>query len=61
LRDQRDHEKVNNALTALEEACKKGKNVVPYTLQCARAGCSEGEIFKVFKRVFGLWKPPSLW
>jgi methylmalonyl-CoA mutase N-terminal domain/subunit len=61
LRDQRDIEKVNNALTALEEACKKGKNIVPYTLQCAREGCSEGEIFKVFKRVFGLWKPPSLW
>jgi methylmalonyl-CoA mutase N-terminal domain/subunit len=61
LRDQRDHEKVNNALTALEDACKNGKNVVPYTLQCARVGCSEGEIFKVFKRVFGLWKPPSPW
>jgi methylmalonyl-CoA mutase N-terminal domain/subunit len=61
LRDQRDHEKVNNALTALEDACKNGKNVFPYTLRCARVSCSEGEIFKVFKRVFGLWKPPSLW
>jgi methylmalonyl-CoA mutase N-terminal domain/subunit len=61
LRNQRDHEKVESALTALEDACKNGKNVVPYTLQCARVGCSEGEIFKIFKRVFGLWKPPSLW
>jgi methylmalonyl-CoA mutase N-terminal domain/subunit len=61
LRDQRDNEKVKSALTALEGACKNGENVFPYTLQCARAGCSEGEIFKVFKRVFGLWKPPSLW
>ena len=61
LRDRRDHEKVESALTALEDACKNGKNVFSYTLQCARVGCSEGEIFKIFKRVFGLWKPPSLW
>ena len=61
LREQRDNGKANHALTALEEACKKGVNIVPYTLQCARAGCSEGEVFKVFKKAFGLWKPPALW
>ncbi|MBU1208431.1 MAG: methylmalonyl-CoA mutase [Proteobacteria bacterium] len=61
LREKRDIEKVNSALLALEEACKKVKNVMPYTLQCARVGCSEGEIFKVFKQAFGLWKPPVLW
>ncbi len=61
LREQRDNEKVGTALTALEDACKRGKNVVPYTLQCARVGCSEGEIFKVFKLAFGLWKPPVFW
>jgi methylmalonyl-CoA mutase N-terminal domain/subunit len=62
LREKRDNEKVNGALTALEDACKRrGTNVVPYTLQCARAGCSEGEMFKVFKKVFGLWKPPVFW
>jgi len=61
LREQRDNEKVNAALTALKDACKRGKNVVPYTLQCARVGCSEGEIFKVFKLAFGLWKPPVFW
>jgi len=61
LREKRDNEKVSSALLALEEACKKEKNVMPYTLQCARVDCSEGEIFKVFKRAFGLWKPPLLW
>lgn len=61
LREQRDHEKVAAALTALEEACKKGENVMSYTLQCARACCTEGEIFKVFKKAFGPWKPPVLW
>jgi methylmalonyl-CoA mutase, N-terminal domain len=61
LREQRDNGKSNHALTALEGACKKGVNIVPYTLQCARADCSEGEVFKVFKKAFGLWKPPALW
>lgn len=61
LREQRSHEKVEAALTSLEEACRGGKNIMPDTLQCARVGCSEGEIFKVFKKVFGLWKPPVLW
>jgi methylmalonyl-CoA mutase N-terminal domain/subunit len=61
LREKRDPEKVNRAFLALEEACKKGKNVVPYTLQCARVGCSEGEVFNVFKKSFGLWKPPVFW
>ncbi|MGZ3538019.1 MAG: acyl-CoA mutase large subunit family protein [Thermodesulfobacteriota bacterium] len=61
LREQRSNEKVDAALTSLEEACSGGKNIMPYTVQCARVGCSEGEIFKVFKKVFGLWKPPVLW
>jgi methylmalonyl-CoA mutase N-terminal domain/subunit len=61
LREKRDNGKVSSALLALEEACKKGKNVMPHTIQCARVNCSEGEIFKVFKRAFGLWKPPVFW
>ena len=58
LRERRDNEKVNSALTALGEACKRKKNVVPYTVQCAKVGCSKGEIFKVFKQAYGLWRPP---
>jgi methylmalonyl-CoA mutase N-terminal domain/subunit len=61
LRRRRDAGRVTAALTALEEACRKGGNVMEHTVQCARVGCSEGEMFKVFKRAFGLWKPPALW
>lgn len=61
LRERRDNEKVNSALTALGEACKRKKNVVPYSVDCARVGCTEGEIFKVFKQAYGLWNPPALW
>lgn len=56
---QRDSQKVESALNALEDACKTGVNVVPYTLECARAGCTVGEQWKVFKKAFGLWSKPS--
>ena len=61
LRLDRDNGKVSRALTGLKEACGKRKNIFPYTIECARARCTEGELFKVFKEVFGLWKPPALW
>jgi len=61
LRERRDNERVNSALAALGEACRRKKNVVPYTVECARVGCSEGEIFKAFKQAYGLWRPPALW
>jgi len=61
LRMTRDNSKVESALSALMDACRSGKNIFPYTLQCARVRCTEGEMFEVFKKAFGLWKPPALW
>jgi len=60
LRLSRDNEKVGAALMALKEACRKGENILPLSVACARARCTEGELFKVFKETFGLWKPPAL-
>ncbi|HDZ23636.1 MAG: methylmalonyl-CoA mutase [Deltaproteobacteria bacterium] len=61
LRLKRDSERVNSALKGLKEACKKRKNILPYSIDCARARCTEGELFKVFKEAYGLWEPPTLW
>jgi len=61
LRQSRDNQRVEVALTALKEACRKGENILPFSVACARARCTEGELFKVFKEAFGLWKPPALW
>jgi len=61
LRKTRDHHKVSSALDLLEDACRGGTNILPPAVECADAGCSEGEIFAVFKKAFGLWKPPVLW
>ncbi|HAJ95271.1 MAG TPA: methylmalonyl-CoA mutase, partial [Actinobacteria bacterium] len=54
LKDERNAAKVQKTLKALEDACKSDTNIVPYSLECARAGCSEGEVFKVFKSAYGL-------
>ncbi len=61
LRGTRDNDKVSASLAALEDACRSGQNLLPFSVDCARAGCSGGEIFKVFKKAFGLWKPPVFW
>ncbi len=58
LRQQRDNEKASNCLNALTEACKRGDNVMDYTLECARADCTEGEMRRAFVEAFGLWKSP---
>jgi len=58
LRQRRDNEKASNCLNALREACKRGDNVMDYTLECARADVTKGEMRRAFVEVFGLWKPP---
>lgn len=58
LRERRDNDKVNRSLAALKEACRRGDNVMEYTLECARADATEGEMRRVFIEAFGSWKPP---
>ena len=61
LRATRDDQQVAATLAALEDACQGADNILPLAVECAGAGCSEGEMFKVFKKAFGLWKPPAPW
>jgi methylmalonyl-CoA mutase N-terminal domain/subunit len=61
LRNSRDNQKVAAALGNLEAACRNGTNILPLAVECANVGCSEGELFAVFKKAFGLWKPPVMW
>ena len=60
LRQHRDNEKADNCLNALKDACRQGGNVMDYTLECARADCTKGEMRRAFVEAFGLWKPPVL-
>jgi len=60
LRESRNNTEVEKALKNLQDACERKVNIVPYSVECTRVGCTEGEIFKVFKKSFGLWKPPVI-
>ena len=60
LRKERDNDKAMRALSSLMEACRNRKNIVPYCVECARARCTEGELFKVFKEAYGMWRPPAI-
>lgn len=59
LRERRDNQRLKECLDALKQVCRKGENVVPYCIEAARAGATEGEMSKVFKESFGLWQPPA--
>lgn len=55
-------ERVEDCLQALQEACNRyGENIVPYCIEAVRANATEGELAKVFRKAFGLWKPPVYW
>jgi len=58
VRKTRDNTRASNALNALKEACKNGANVMDYTVECARADVTEGEMRRAFIEAFGSWKPP---
>lgn len=58
LKQKRDNERVEKTLQALVDACKKGKNVMYHTIECARADATEGEMRKAFSEAFGAWRPP---
>ena len=47
LRQNRDNERVGIALAEFRDACKKGINILPYSVACAGVRCTEGELFKI--------------
>jgi methylmalonyl-CoA mutase N-terminal domain/subunit len=58
LRETRDAEAVEQALTALTAACRIDDNVVPRILDCARAYCTLYEIRHAMEEVFGAYREP---
>ena len=62
VRLERDNGRVDDCLQVLQEACNRhGENIVPYCIEAVRANATGGELAKVFRKAFGLWKPPVYW
>jgi len=39
------------------EAAARGENLFPYVIDAVRERATEGEIFNIFKKIYGIWRP----
>lgn len=60
VKSERDGIAVSNALKRLEEAAKRGDNLMPYIIEAARVYATEGEIMGTLKKVYGAYKEPVI-
>jgi (2R)-ethylmalonyl-CoA mutase len=58
-RAQRDAGKVATALAALEAATKSNTNIMPVSIECAKAGVTTGEWASCLRRAFGEYRAPT--
>ncbi|HEX3810519.1 MAG TPA: methylmalonyl-CoA mutase family protein [Rhizomicrobium sp.] len=58
-RAQRDGAKAQAALAKLEEAAKSGANIMPVSIECAKAGVTTGEWSQTLRRAFGEYRAPT--
>ena len=58
-RASRDGKKVEAALSALENAARQDTNLMPISIECAKAGVTTGEWAKALRRVFGEYRAPT--
>jgi ethylmalonyl-CoA mutase len=58
-RAARDEKKAQAALDALERAAKDGSNIMPASIDCAKAGVTTGEWAGNLRRVFGQYRGPT--
>jgi (2R)-ethylmalonyl-CoA mutase len=58
-RAARDAKAITAALKDLESAAKEGRNVMPASIACAKAGVTTGEWGAVFRDVFGEYRAPT--
>ncbi|RIH90035.1 Methylmalonyl-CoA mutase [Meiothermus luteus] len=60
VRRERDPEAVKQALAALRQAAKEGRNTMPYFVDCALAYCTLGEMMDELRAVYGVYEEPVL-
>ncbi len=59
VKSKRDPAKVEEALNALQEAARSGRNMMEASIQCARVGVTTGEWADCLREVFGEYSPPT--
>lgn len=59
FRQQRDDAAVQKGLAALDAAARDGSNIMPASIECARAGVTTGEWAATLRDVFGEYRAPT--
>ncbi|MBN2230235.1 MAG: methylmalonyl-CoA mutase family protein [Candidatus Thorarchaeota archaeon] len=57
---ERDNKRVQDALDGLRKASEGTENVMPHIVECVRAYTSIGEIFEVWRDLWGEWDEPKI-
>jgi methylmalonyl-CoA mutase N-terminal domain/subunit len=60
LRKTRDNKKVETALDGLRKASEGEENVMPYIVDAVREYTTVGEIFEVWRELWGEWDEPKI-
>jgi methylmalonyl-CoA mutase N-terminal domain/subunit len=60
LRKDRDNSKVDTALVGLQKASEDGTNVMPHIVDAVKAYATIGEIFQVWRDLWGEWDEPKI-
>jgi (2R)-ethylmalonyl-CoA mutase len=58
-RAQRDGAAVEKALAALSAAARESRNIMPASIDCARAGATTGEWAETLRRTYGEYRAPT--
>jgi (2R)-ethylmalonyl-CoA mutase len=58
-RNARDQKKAAAALAALREAAAEGRNIMPVSIEAAKAGVTTGEWGQTLREVFGEYRAPT--
>jgi (2R)-ethylmalonyl-CoA mutase len=58
-RAARDEAKTQSALAALERAAREDVNIMPISIDCAKAGVTTGEWARALRKVFGEYRAPT--
>ncbi|MDX1580491.1 MAG: methylmalonyl-CoA mutase family protein, partial [Alphaproteobacteria bacterium] len=58
-REGRDQAAVDAALATLREAAQEGRNIMPPSIEAAKAGVTTGEWGQVLREVFGEYRAPT--
>ena len=58
-RESRDKNAVSAALASLQRTAREGRNIMPASIDCARAGVTTGEWGASLRQVFGEYRAPT--